>query len=234
MEGGDTWFFDDTTAVHPYFEIIRVADGGADLFHVAGDTGTVFSNMYFTYTGENDWMDRIEPTSNSTQIFINADMNTGVGVAYDGGTYKTIGTSFEFGGLVDGAYPSAKSELLNRILQFFDIIITTEIDPEENTNLIPEQFVVHQNYPNPFNNSTVFQIAVPEVGNLTLQIFDITGKKVFEKNISDVTPALQKIHWNGLTNFDTEIASGVYFYRFILTGKSGQRSIQTRKMTLLR
>jgi len=190
--------------------------------------------MYFTYAGENDWMDRIEPTPNSTQIFINADMNTGVGVAHDGGTYKTIGTSFEFGGLVDGAYPSAKSELLNRYLQFFDIIITTGIDPEENTNLIPEQFVVYQNYPNPFNNSTVFQIAVPVVGNLTMQIFDITGKKVFEKNISDVTPALQKIHWNGLTNFDTEIASGVYFYRFILTGKSGQRSIQTRKMTLLR
>ena len=47
MEGGDTWYFDDTTAVHPYFEIDAMDDGCADLFHVAGDTGTVYNNMYF-------------------------------------------------------------------------------------------------------------------------------------------------------------------------------------------
>jgi len=234
MEGGDTWFFDDTTAVHPYFEILPVADGGADLFHVAGDTGTAFSNMYFDYAGENSWMDQIEPTVNSTRIFYNADLNTGIGVAYDGGTYKTIGTSFEFCGLVDGLDPSAKSELLSRILNFFDVMAVTATNPEENTNLLPDKFMVHQNYPNPFNNSTVFEIAIPENGKLQLQIYDITGKQVFEKNINDVTPAVHKIHWNGLTNSNTQIASGIYFYRFVLKGKTGFKNTQTRKMMLLK
>jgi len=234
MEGGDTWQFDMQTVVHPYFDILPISDGGADLFHVAGDTGTAFSNMYFDYAGENSWMDQIETRVNSTRIFFNADLNTGVGVANDAGTYKTIGTSFEFGGLVDGGDPSSKNELLNRILQFFDIIITTGIDPEENQNLIPEQFVVHQNYPNPFNNSTIFQIAVPEAGNLTLHIFDITGKKVFENKISNVTPAVLKVHWNGLTNSDTQIASGIYFYRFNFTNKKGEKFSQIKKLTLLK
>lgn len=234
MEGGDTWYYDTQTLVHPYFEINPIADGGADLFHVAGDTGTVYSQMYFDYAGENSFMDQIEPTVNSTRILYNADYITGVGVAYDAGTYKTIGTSFEFGGLVDGQDPSSKSELLKKILNFFDVIIVTGTDPEEITNLIPEKFIVHQNYPNPFNNSTVFEIAVPEAGRLTLQIFDITGRSVFEKKIDNVTPAVHKVHWNGLSNIGTQVASGIYFYRTILKISNGQKNIQTRKMMLLR
>ncbi len=234
MEGGDTWFFDMQTPVHPYFEITPVSDGGTDLFHVAGDTGTVYNNMFFDYAGENNWMDQIIPTPNSTRILYNADINTGIGVANDAGTYKTIGTSFEFGGLVDGQNPNVKSELMRRFLDYFDVSILTEINPDEKNDLIPDKFIVHQNYPNPFNNSTIFEVAIPEKGELKLQIFDITGKKVFEKNVGDVTPAVQKIIWNGLSKSGTQIASSVYFYRFIFEGIDGEKNIQTRKMMLLR
>lgn len=233
MEGGDTWYFDDTTAVHPYFEINPIADGGADLLHVAGEPGTAFDQMYFDYNGENAWIDQIEPTANSFRILNNADLNVGAAIACDS-TYKTIGSSFEFGGLVDGMDPSAKSELMRRYLDFFDIDIISGVDPEEDINLIPDKFVVHQNYPNPFNNSTIFQIDVPAKGKLELEIFDISGKKVYEQNFGEVNPAIHKINWNGLSGSGNQVASGVYFYRFNFTTQKRNKINLIKKMMLIK
>jgi hypothetical protein len=234
MESGDTWYFDPQTVVHPFFEINPIADGADDLFHVSGESGTIYDQMYFDYAGENAWMDQIEPTVSGFRILNNPDLSVGVSVAYDAGTYKTIGTSFEFGGLVDVQDPSTKSELIKRILYFFDIDIISGTDPEENKTIIPEKFIVHQNYPNPFNSTTVFEIAIPEKGNLQLQIFNITGKKIYEQNIGDINPVVYKIKWNGLSNSGKQVASSIYFYRVIFTGISGLKYMQTRKMMLLR
>ena len=103
----------------------------------------------------------------------------------------------------------------------------------ENRSDYLSEFNLLQNYPNPFNHSTIFEIAVPEKGNLQLQIFDITGKKVFEQNIGDISPAVHKIQWNGFANSGTQVAGGIYFYRFIFEEIGGKKNIQTRKMMLL-
>ena len=105
---------------------------------------------------------------------------------------------------------------------------------EKDKLITPEKFIVNQNYPNPFNNSTIFEIVIPVKGTLQLQIFDITGKKVYDKNIGDLSPAVHKIQWNGLTNSGIQVASGIYFYRFIFEGNNALKNIQTRKMMLLR
>jgi hypothetical protein len=105
---------------------------------------------------------------------------------------------------------------------------------KQNKNHTIYNFKVSQNYPNPLNNSTVIEIAVPEKGDLQLQIFDVTGKKVFEQNIGEVSTEVHKVYWNGLSNNGTEVSSGIYFYRFLFTGKKGKQNIETRKMMLLR
>ncbi len=66
-------------------------------------------------------MDHLEPIGPAVKIFVNQSPVYGTGVAYDGGTYKTIGTSHEFGGLVDGASPSTKEELMSLYLDFLGI-----------------------------------------------------------------------------------------------------------------
>lgn len=234
MEGGDTWFYDVQTAVHPLFEINAIADGGADLVQVAGEPGSLFDNLYFNYTGENNYIDQIEPTVNSNRILYNPTLNVGAGVAYNSGTYKTIGTSFEFGGLVDGQDPSAKSELMKRMLTFFGVDIVSEVKDDSDNHLIPNSFKISQNYPNPFNNSTTFNVSIPANGRLIFQIYDITGKIIYNNNIGNVSPAVHKINWNGLSNSGVQVASGVYFYRFILEDRIGLKIIQTLKMMLLR
>jgi hypothetical protein len=119
MEGGDTWAYDPATAVHPYFNINGLTDGASDAGPIEGASGTFTEGMYFQYSGGNAWVDHIAPIGSAFAVFLNVTPPYINGVAYDGGTYRTIGTSFELGGLVDGASPSTKAELLVEILEFF-------------------------------------------------------------------------------------------------------------------
>jgi len=78
--------------------------------------------MSFNYTGENNWMDHIDPISPAFLILENQTPQYGTGVAYDQGSYKTIGCSHEFGGLPDGSSPSTKDELMYQYLDFFGVL----------------------------------------------------------------------------------------------------------------
>jgi hypothetical protein len=124
MEGGDTWYYDDQTAVHPMFNIQGLSDGSGDLSTIIGQSGTFTEGMSFSYAGDNSWIDHISPITPANTIFANQSPAYNCAVAYDATNYKTIGASFEFGGLVDGSSPSTKAELISEILDFFDVSTT--------------------------------------------------------------------------------------------------------------
>ncbi|MCB2221351.1 MAG: T9SS type A sorting domain-containing protein [Bacteroidetes bacterium] len=126
MEGGDTWYYDASTAVHPMFNINGTSDGGSDLSTLEGQTGTFTEDMSFAYSGDNSWIDHIEPIAPAYNIFENLSPSYGTGIAYDAGSYKTIGASHEFGGLTDGASPSTKAELMGKYLEFFGMSSTLQ------------------------------------------------------------------------------------------------------------
>jgi hypothetical protein len=123
MEGGDTWYYDTPTPVHPMFNINGTNDGSGDLGTIQGVAGTFSENMSFSYSGENSWIDHITSISPAYMLFNNVSPAYGCAVAYDAGTYKTIGASFEFGGLADGSSPSTKDELMAEIINFFELNI---------------------------------------------------------------------------------------------------------------
>ncbi len=121
MEGGDTWYYDNPTPVHSMFKINGISDGSGDLGTVQGVTGTFTEGMSFSYNGDNSWIDHISNISPAYMIFNNVSPFYGCAVANDAGTYKTIGASFEFGGLTDGNSPSTKDELMAQIVDFFGL-----------------------------------------------------------------------------------------------------------------
>ncbi|MBN3034727.1 MAG: PKD domain-containing protein [Bacteroidales bacterium] len=122
MEGGDTWYYDPATPVHSMFNINGVDDGDDDLGTINGQAGTFTEGMSFSYNGDNLWIDHIEPISPAYMILMNQSPSYGTGVAYDQGSYRTIGCSHEFGGLTDGATPSTKEELMHEYLAFFGVL----------------------------------------------------------------------------------------------------------------
>ncbi|OQX50746.1 MAG: hypothetical protein B5M53_11830 [Candidatus Cloacimonas sp. 4484_209] len=78
--------------------------------------------MSFSYSGENNWIDHISPMGSGFLIFENSSPAYDCGVANDAGTYRTVGTSFEFGGLTNGSPPST-------IMHFFGIFVGAEEKP---------------------------------------------------------------------------------------------------------
>jgi PKD repeat protein len=123
MEGGDTWKFDPPTVVHLMFNILALNDGAGDLDTIQGYAGTFTEGMSFIYNGDNAFIDRIAPQQNAFSVFSNQTPAYDNAIANDAGSYKTIGSSFEFGGLTDGSYPSTKTFLMKQYLSFFGIQI---------------------------------------------------------------------------------------------------------------
>ncbi|MDD3960782.1 MAG: C25 family cysteine peptidase [Bacteroidales bacterium] len=127
MEGGDTWAYDPPTAVHPMFNITGLNDGGTDLFSVSGEDNTFTAGMTFTYSGANSYIDQLAAVNSGIAILNNPSINYTCGVSNETETYKTIGTSFEFGGLTENA--TSPDSLMAAYLTFFNLNPETPINP---------------------------------------------------------------------------------------------------------
>jgi len=236
MEGADTWFYDTQTSLHPYFHIIGQSDGSGDTYTINGVGGTFTNQMSFTYNGENAWMDHLGISGGSFVIFNNVSPSYTNGIAYDGGSYKTVGTSFEFGGLVDGSPPSTKKALADSIMRFFGITGANE-RPEE--VVYPTVFSLSRNHPNPFSERTIFTYSVPLLEgessyskkNVTFKIYDITGRKVKTLFYGKMVPGVFKISWDGTNNLGRKVSYGIYFARISLKSQELNR---TRKIIFLK
>lgn len=124
LEGGDVWAYDSQYGgfdFRPHFEIDATDDGSGDLSHVLGEMGTFTEGMDLLYVGENSYIDRLNPIGSGYALMQNSSPAYSCGIAADQGTYRTVGTSFELGGLQDGAEPSTKTALVREIIEFFEI-----------------------------------------------------------------------------------------------------------------
>jgi len=88
---------------------------------------------------------------------------------------------------------------------------------------------LHQNYPNPFNPTTSVTYSIPQKCNVTLEIFDVSGKCVACLVDGHQEKGSHAVEWNGEDEKGNPLASGIYLYRL----EAGGQTI-TRKMVLLR
>lgn len=86
------------------------------------------------------------------------------------------------------------------------------------------QFYLHQNYPNPFNPATTIRYRVARTANVTLKIYDLTGREVAVLVNGPRSAGEHEVVFDA-----GGLASGIYFYRLSAGGFS-----QVRKMMLLR
>lgn len=121
MEGGDTWVYNTPTPVHPMFNIEGLDDGNGDLRVLSGMDSTMVSGLFFSYTGDNKYIDRLAPVGNAVSLFQNSEPEYISAIAYDGEIYKTIGSSFEFAGLKDGEGSSVKDSLMAIYVNYFEL-----------------------------------------------------------------------------------------------------------------
>jgi hypothetical protein len=73
---------------------------------------------------------------------------------------------------------------------------------------IPKQFSLSPNYPNPFNASTTISYRLPTASEVTLDIYDILGRKVQTLYNGHEPAGSHSIVWNA-----DGFSSGMYFYK---------------------
>lgn len=88
----------------------------------------------------------------------------------------------------------------------------------------PQRVELSQNYPNPFNPSTVISYNLPQAGNVSLEVFDMTGRRIAVL-AEEFKAAGSYTHDFNASN----LSSGVYMYRLQSAG-----TVLTRKMTLIK
>lgn len=90
---------------------------------------------------------------------------------------------------------------------------------------IPKDYSLSQNYPNPFNPETKIRFALPKTSNVTLKVYDITGRLVSVLvNNEAVEAGLKEVNFNA-----SNIASGIYFYTI-----NADNFTETKKMILVK
>lgn len=102
--------------------------------------------------------------------------------------------------------------------------------PKKSLNQV-STFYLYQNYPNPFVDKTNFKFELPSQDWVTLEIYDVLGRKVktLLKDVGLSKGVHNWLEWDGTDENGNKVASGIYFYRF-----NSLQFNQVKKMILLR
>lgn len=107
--------------------------------------------------------------------------------------------------------------------------VTVSTDVATGDELVPTRIVLEQNSPNPFNPTTSIRFSLPSAGEVELAVFDLAGRRVRTLEQGLMNEGAHTVTWNGRSDSDHEVASGIYFYK-LTSGKTKQE----RKMVLIR
>ena len=99
--------------------------------------------------------------------------------------------------------------------------IVTSVNPPSPA---PSSFALEQNYPNPFNPSTVITYRLPANSAVTLNVYDVLGRKVQTLVNAREAAGTHSVIFNA-----SDLPSGVYLYRL-----QAGTFVQTRKLSVVK
>jgi len=86
-----------------------------------------------------------------------------------------------------------------------------------------------QNMPNPFNPKTTIAFTLPEPTDVTIEVYDVTGRRIVTLMSDRLEAGGHFVEWSGRGDNGEKVASGVYFYKLL----AGDEEI-SKKMVLLK
>ena len=101
--------------------------------------------------------------------------------------------------------------------------IKTVTDVNDSQKL-PDRFVLYQNYPNPFNPSTTIQYELPQNSQVEIQVYDLLGREITTIVNNEQNAGRHKIEFSG-----GKLNSGIYFYRL-----KANNYLEVKKMLLVK
>lgn len=102
-------------------------------------------------------------------------------------------------------------------------------DMELQMEASPEEFDLLQSYPNPFNPTTTIAYDLPEQARVTINVYNIMGRRVATLVDRSQPAGAHTIRFNG-----RGLSSGLYIARLKASGVSGERFVKEIKMQLIK
>ncbi len=94
---------------------------------------------------------------------------------------------------------------------------------------VPDKFKLLSAYPNPFNATVNIPYSIPKTGEVTVRIYDVLGREVFQKNTKHSVPGYYNLTWNGKSDAGLVMTSGIYFINVQYENKSETSKIMFLK-----
>ncbi len=82
----------------------------------------------------------------------------------------------------------------------------------------PTQHVLVKNFPNPFNPTTTIRYGLPELSDVSLVVYDVTGREVNRLVQTRQNAGWYDVQWNGLGADGYQVSTGLYFARLDVGG----------------
>ncbi len=230
MEGGYTWVNTNQTDVHPHFNIHADSPGIFVLVDtILGVDEYYTKDMIFEITDNYSYSNFFIHPNEGATTFFNSDISdtSGVVIANQHEGYKTIGSSIQFGKLVNTDTVNTKEDYLIRILEFFGIskyiyINTPEVLYTSDNNISIKL------YPNPVKDILTIKFFNSMHKPSMYQILNIHGKLIKEQIMME-SISVEKFttNWNCKDKNGRSLPKGIYLLRYI----SGKQSV-TKKVVL--
>ncbi len=134
LEGGNFWKDDPRVALWFEFGIGTEAGEAGDAGDMVGLSGSLADGMTFGYNGHNNGIDRLKTKPGSVGVIKNLTPEYLTMVSKDSSTFKTIGSSVEFGGLTG----KDVTDLLISYVDFFGLETGVAPTPTPEPTATPE------------------------------------------------------------------------------------------------
>ena len=106
--------------------------------------------------------------------------------------------------------------------EIVDMIVANSSD-RVNTSIV-KGFSLSQAYPNPFNPTTSMMLAIPEAGNVSVQVYNIMGQVVATLASGYMDANTYTLTWDA-----SDVSSGMYFVKAESAG-----TVTTQKLVLMK
>lgn len=211
MEGGDLWYDNKATTVNKFFNIDPVNYSGGKLNKILGCKPGYNEGYEKVYTYSNISVDQIEPIEPAFALYKNEDPEYTTTVAHDAGTYRTIGSSFELGGILT---EKEDSPILNSYLDFFRMIKNGYFDTAIGTTTQQSGLNVHC-----FKSEKEYlvEISAPGETSAVVSLYNSNGQLIHQLKT--------EISGQSVVRIPDNRYKGIYFIKVDADGKTCAKKI---------
>ncbi len=230
-DNGNSW-----TLLNSSISIIRGLDFNSNGHIFVGSSG---DGIFRSTDNGDSWTKTSNGLSNQNVQSIVINSNDRIFAStYGGGVFQSSdnGTSWSKvnSGLTNSnAWPLAlnSSEFLFVGTYGGGVYISSQntVSVHENSNTIPNSFILSNNYPNPFNPNTTITFGLDSDSDVSVKIFNLSGKLISTLQNNFKTKGWHSITWNGTNDSGNKVGGGIYFYQ-VIAGDF----VQTKKMMLMK